>query len=189
MSMRRISISIAEKKLLHAAILFALINLLVVFLSLCLLRGTQQINLSDTKQIEIIVDDMYVIRVPREYWLIVVADSTEYLFMSRSTIKEYSVGELEQSISIGDKLLLTYFESDSGLLKKSKVVVGARTEIELFRSLEEYNQGRQGAPMVVVIITSIVMIVIWGVGFILLWLNNNTIKYLYRKIKKKKGTV
>ena len=164
-------------------IVLVLIQIVIIFTFVHMLIGSQQTNVSYTKQIDIIVDDIYYFRVPRENWLFVVSDSTRYLFMSRSTFEEYSVNELYESISKGNKLSLKYYEIYN-ILGKVNLVVDARSETETYRSIEEYNHGKQGLPVFVTIVFSIIELIFVIIVFIYVWLNYNTIKAFYRKTNK-----
>jgi len=180
--MKLTKFSLLEKKLLRMVIVLALVQIVIVFTFVHMLIGSQQINVNDTKKIDIIVDDIYYFRIPRENWLFVASDSTKYLFMSRSTSEEYSVNELYKSISKGNKLSLRYHETHN-ILGKINLVVDARSETETYRSIEEYNQGKQDVPAFVSIIFSIIELIFVGIVFVNVWLNYNTIKGVYRKTK------
>lgn len=179
--MKKNKFSLVEIKLLRTVIIFFLMQLLLIFAFTHVLAGSKQININDTKQISITVDDIYCFRVPRENWLFVVSDSTKYLFMGRSTFDEYSVNELYNSISKGDHLSLICYESDSIVLGKVNIIVDARTETEIYRAFEEYNRGKQGVPAFVVSVFSIIELVFVGIIFIYVWLNHNIIRGVYRK--------
>lgn len=181
--MKKTKLSLADKKLLRTVILFALTQILIIFTLIYMLIVSQQISVNDTKQIDIIVDDVYYVRVPSENWLYVVSDSTKYLFKSRSTFEEYSVSELYESISKDDKLSLRYHETHS-VLGKVNLVVEARSETESYRTIEEYNHGKQGVPVFVVIVFSIIEIVFAGIVFVYFWINNSIVKGVKTKIKK-----
>ncbi len=176
---------LVEKKLLRTVIALVLIQLLIIFTFIHMLICSQLIGVNDTKQIEITVDDIYCVRVPREDWLFVVSDSTKYLFKSRPTFEERSVNELYESISKGDKLSLKYYE-EYNIFWKANLVVDARTETKTYRTIEEYNRGKQGVSVCVFIIFSVIELVFIGILFLYIWLNYNTIKGVYRKAKKKK---
>ena len=105
--------SLAEKKLLRTVIVFALIQILIIFTFIRMMIDSQPISINDTKQIDVIVDDIYYARVPRENWLFIVSDSTKYVFKSRSTFEERSVSELYELVSAGDKLSLRYYEKNN----------------------------------------------------------------------------
>ncbi len=179
--------SLVEKKLLRTVIALVLIQLLFIFSSIHMFICSQPISVNDTKQIEITVDDIYFVRVPRENWLVVVSDSTKYLFKSRLTFEECSVDELYESISEGNKLSLKYYE-EYNILGKFNLVVDARTESEIYRTIEGYNQSKQGVTTLVVIIFSIIELVFIGIICLYVWLNHNTIKGVYQKVKKRKKT-
>ncbi|MBQ8880514.1 MAG: hypothetical protein IJY69_06725 [Clostridia bacterium] len=184
--MKKIKVSLVEKtKIFRMVTIFALVQLIIGIIFVNMLIGSQKINENDTKQIDITVDDMYKFRVPmaKTYWLVIVSDSSQYLFHSRSTLKEYSVSELNEAISIGSKLSLMYKEED-GIFGKTNLVVDARDETEIYRTIEEYNRGRQGVSFFVIVIFSIIEVIFVGIIAIYVWINYNVFKGFYKKIKK-----
>ncbi len=180
--MKKTKFSLLEKRILRLVTVLALIQIVIVFTFEHMLIGSRQINVNDTKQIDIIVDDIYYFRIPRENWLFVVSDSTKYLFVSRSTLEEYSVNELYKFISEGHKLSLRYRETHN-ILGKVNLVVDARSETETYRSIEEYNHGKQGIPALVTIIFSIIELIFVGIVLMYVWLNFTTVKGIYKKTK------
>lgn len=176
-------ISLAEKRLLRTVIILVLIQLLVIFAFVHLLISSRQVNISDTVRIDITVDDLYFVRVPKEDWLVIVADNIKYLFMSRSTTKDYSVHELYDSIAKGDRLSIIYYISDNTVLGKYNVIVDARTEAEDYRTLEAYNQGKQGVTVFIAILFVVIELIFAGVTFLYFWLNWSIINSAYKKFK------
>ena len=181
--MKKSKLSLIEKSKIRTILILILIQLLIIISFAFFMSGAQQIDINDTKRIDITVDDMYIFRVSKERQLFVVADSTCYLFTGRATFDDYSVHKLYNSISKGDRLSLIYYESDRILFKKVNVVVDARTETETYRTLEEYNRGKQGIPTLVVVLYSIIELVFVGIVFVYVWFNYKTIKSIYRKAK------
>ena len=153
------------------------------------------IDVKDTKQIDITVEDTYCVRSygrhSRESWFVVVADSEKYWFEYHGSFDKYSVDQLYKSISKGDGLRLTYYETSYIVYGKVNVVVDARAEAEIYRSFESYNRARQGIPTLGVIIFSIIELVFVGIVFVNIWLNKSIFKEISRKIKcakiKKQG--
>lgn len=185
--MKKIRFSFGEKRFIKAIFLFLIIQILIIFSFLLLVGGSQEININETKQIDITVDDTYIIRVPKEDWLFVIADSTYYLFTGRATKEDYSVHELYNSISKGDCLSLRYYELDTILLKNVNKVVDARSDTEIYRNIEEYNYGRHGVDIFVIILCSIIEIIFIGIVIIYCWINFNVIKSIYKKKTPIKG--
>lgn len=169
-------------------LIFAIIQMVMVLFFIRTLSNSQPIDIQDTKQIDITVEDSYYFKIPSEYRLIVFSDSTKYLFESRATFEEYSVSKLYETISVGDRLSLIYYEADSAL-GKINIVVDARTETETYRSFEEYNRGKEGVPTAVVIIFSIIELTFCGIVILYIWFNSNIIKGIRRKLKKIKMTI
>ncbi len=180
--MKKTSYSLVEKKLFRAVILLALIQLVIIFIFVHVLINSKQINVNDTKQIDITVDDVYYFRVPRENWLFVVSDSTKYLFKGRPTLEEHSVSELYESISEGDKLFLMYRETYE-IIGKVNLVVDARSETEAYRTIEEYNRGKQDVLFIVSIGFSIIEIVFFGIVLVYVWVSYSTFKGVCITIK------
>ncbi len=182
--MKKIKYSVVEKKLIRNVFISVLIQVLIIVSFVRLFNASQPIDINDTAQTEITVDDIYTIRVLRENLLFVVADSTYYLFTSRATFKDFSVHELYNSISEGDHLSLIYYESDSILFKKVNTVVDARTKTETYRSFEEYKKSKQGLDIAVIIVFSVIEVLFCVVAVLFFAFNKNTRKSICRKIKK-----
>ena len=181
--MKKTKLSLAEKKLLKTVIALILIQFAIVLI-LTPSMNPKPIEIEDTKQIDITVDDIYYFNFSkRGSWFVVVSDSTMYRFPSRTTFEEYSVGKLYRSIHKGDKLSLMYRESYT-VFGKVNWVVDARSGSEIYRTIEEYNVGAQYTKVFVAILFSIIEIVFIGIIFVYVWLNHNVIKGFYRKIKK-----
>jgi len=178
--MKKCKLSLAEKKCIRKILLLLLIQLLIIFSFVFLMSGSQQIDISDTKQIDITVEDLYITRKAKENQLTVVANSTQYLFTGRATAKDRSVDELYSTISKSDTLSLIYYESG-----KTNVVVDARTETEVYRSFEEYNRGKDGLPGFVVVLYSIIELLFIGILLVYGWIHLKTMKCIYKKFKSR----
>lgn len=164
-----------------------LVQLLIVFFFAYCIIDSQPIDISDTKQIDITVDDMYKIHRHRGTWVAVVADSTEYIFQTGVLSEEYSTSKLYQTISKGDNLSLIYYETDRILFRgKTNIVVDARTETEIYRSFEVFNRNRQNTPILIAIVFSIIELILIGVVFLNVWLDYKTIRSVYRNARKRR---
>lgn len=180
--MKKVKFSIVEKRKIRSILILGLVQILIIFAFIRMFNIGQPISTRDTKQIDIIVEDVYPISTRREQWLVIIADSEKYLFESHSTFDTYSLEELNKSISKGDKLSLRYYE-EYLVFRKTNLVVDARTETETYRTLEEYNSGKQGVPVFVIVVFSIIEIIFVGIIFVYVWLNYSIFKGVYRKIK------
>lgn len=180
----KIKFSIVEKKAIRTMLLLTLIQFLIIFYFVVFIMGSQPIDINNTKKIDITVDDMYITREFKGYVLYVIADSKYYLFPSRATFEDYSVHELYNSISKGDRLSLICYESSDMILGEINIVVDARTESVTYRSFDEYTRSVRGVPALTIILFIAIEIVFVGIIFVYVWLNYNTIKGVYRKTKK-----
>lgn len=183
MRMKKVMFSIVEKRLIRTMLILGFVQILIMFTFIRMFNIGQPISTHDTKQTDIIVEDIYLISTIREQWLVIVADSEKYLFESHSIFDTYSVEELNKSIFKGDNLSLRYYE-EYNIWGKTNSIVDARTETEIYRTLEEFNCAKQGVTVFVVIVFSIIEIVFVGVVFVYVWLNYRIFKGVYKKIKK-----
>lgn len=182
MRMKKVMFSIVEKRLIRSMLILGLVQILIVFTFIRTFSIGQPISVHDTKQTDIIVEDIYCISLRKEEWLVIIADLEKYLFESHSKFDEYSINELYESISEGTKLSLMYQETHN-IFGRVNLVVDARSETETYRTIEEYNHGRQGVPVFVVILFSIIEIIFVGIIFVYVWINYSIFKGFYRKIK------
>ena len=171
-----------KSKFTLMVITLGLIQLVIIFFFAHMLMASQQIDVADIKEIDITVDDIYYSRVSRENWLFVVSDSTKYLFKGRSTLEEYSVSELYESITEGTKLSLMYRETHT-IFGNVNLVVDARSETETYRSLKEFNLGKQGLPAFLTIMFSLIELVYVGIVLMYIWVNYTEFKWVFKKFK------
>ena len=185
--MKKIKYSVVEKKLIRNIFIAALIQVLIIVSFVRLFNASQPVDISDTKQVEIIVEEVYYrTRTRLEDWLIVSDNSTKYILANPGIFPEYTVSELYELISVGDRLFLRYYETFNIFGKTNYFVVDARTETETYRTLEEYNNSKQGVDIAVIVIFSVFELLFCAGTFIYFALDKNTIKSIYRKVKKVK---
>lgn len=183
MWMKKVKFSIVEIRLIRSMFVIGLIQLLIVFTFLRMFNISRPIDVHNTKQSKIIVEDTYCIKAPKEnWWLIVVADSRKYLFGNHSIFDAYSVKELDKVIFPGDTLSLKYYEQYN-ILGRVCIVVDAKTETEVYRTLDDYNRGKHGLDIFVSILFFVIELAYVGVVVIYVWLNYTTIKGVYKKSK------
>ena len=182
-------LSLYEKKQCRNVVVLALMQLVIILLFVTAFGECRQIDAKDTKQIEITVDDVYKSNGwNHSTWLIVISDTSEYLFAPRSTSKEYSPAQMYKLISKGSKLSLMYYE-EQGVFRSGNVVVDARGENETYRTIEEYNRGRQNGQIFLAVIFFVIEISFVCILSLYVWLNYNTLKDVCRKFKHKRKRV
>ena len=112
---------------------------------------SKAIDIEETKQVDIIVKDLSVYYAMTEERLIVYSDTESFLFTSGYMYEDYSVNKLYKSLSKGDRISLTYYEANH-FFKKTNVVVDAKTKTSIYRTFDEYNNGKDGLRTFVIII-------------------------------------
>ena len=167
---------------------FVLIQIIIVGSFLRLYSAGRPVDINDTKQADIIVEDSYLTSTRKEQWLVIIADSEKYLFESHSLFDSYPLGQLNESISKGDKISLRYYEGYA-FFGRYNFIVEAQNETEIFRTIEEYNRSKQGVPIFAVILFIIIEIVCAFIVFVYFWINRNIVKGLFGKIKKRRKYV
>ena len=179
MGKKKLRFSVVEKKTLRMLIVFVVIQLVIIFISVSFFRDSQPTSIEDVKRVDIVVDDAYCLPVMRENRLYVVSDSITYVFTSRPGAKEYSVSQIYKSIHEGDRLSLMYKETSS-ILGKVNFVVDARSETEIYRTLDGYNNGKKDLPLFVIIFSSVIEIAFIGIVLVSVWLDRSTFKSICR---------
>lgn len=160
------------KKLIDSCCKFVVIQIIMVAVFLSVLKESKPIELQQTKQTDITVEEVYYYRNISEYRLTVCANSEKYVFTSRGNIQDYSVSKLSDIISVGDKLSIIYYEKD-GVFADNNVIVDARTKTKTYRSFEKYNEGKQGLPLFISLAFAFCEIVVCGafIFYIVIWKN------------------
>ena len=188
--MKKIKYSVVEKKLIRNVFISVLIQVLIIAMFFMAFNTNHPIDITDTKQAEITVDDTYCRFTGRRLtttWLVISENSTEFIFSGDEPFSgyEYSVSELHESISVGDRLSLRYYETFN-ILGKINLVVDAQTENETYRTLEEYNNAKQGDDIFVIILFFVIEVIFCAVAVLFFAFSKNTRKSICRKIKKVK---
>lgn len=178
--MYMIKLSLTEKRLLKLLVISIFIQLLLICAFVNILAGSSQVSANDCKRIDIIVEDTYCVRVSKENWLFISSDSTKYLFRSRSTVNECSVDQLYKTVETGDKLCLMYYETHS-FFGEVNLIVDARDETEIYRTIDEYNRAKEGLRAFEIIVFSVIELLYVGFISIYVWINLKNVKGLYRK--------
>ncbi|MBQ2759816.1 MAG: hypothetical protein IJE93_08625 [Clostridia bacterium] len=181
--MKKFKLSVVEKRFIRCIFVFVLIQMFIVLLFLQLFRNGQAVKIEETKQADIIVEDIYIQIAPGENLLFIIADSGRYNFAIHSMFEKYSFRELEEIISEGDKLTVRYYEGYT-IFGKTKSIVDMRSETEIYRSFEDYTRAFRGVPTFIVILFSVIELIFAGIVILYFWLEQNISKGLYRKIKK-----
>lgn len=183
--MKKNKISLVDKRLLRTLLLLALIQIIIIILFVESMSDLQKIDIQDTVEVDITVDDIYIHGTQKTERLYVVADDTKYVFKSRSSFNEYSTMELSRSVSIGDQLSLRYFKSDKIFFPESNIVVGAESENEIYRTIEEYNNSKNGLAFWVILIFSVIELIFVPLVTLFVWLNFKKIKNIYKTLSRK----
>ena len=149
---------------------FILIQLVIVAIFVVVLDESKPIDLQQTRQINITIDDVHYYKTISEFRLVVCYNSKKYTFTSRATVGDYSVRKLYDTISVGDKLSVLYYEKD-GIFAKNNIIVDARTETETYRSFENYVKGKRGLSSFVIVVFVISEVIVCGafLFYIIIW--------------------
>lgn len=182
--MKKIKLSLVEKKLIRTLIILLVIQNLIVFLFIALYRSSKIIDFQTLKQTDITVEDTLYLPYRKNPQLYIYSNSQNYVFYSLGGYQEYNVHSLQESISKGDKLSVIYYETDSIIWGENNVIVDARTEDKIYRSLDKYYEAHKNSDIIVIIIFLVIELIFCGVVLFSIWCEYNTIKSLIRKIKK-----
>ena len=136
-------LSVVEKHLVRRMIRLFIIQVLIILVFVQSFDWFRSVDIRETKQADITVEEILPISLRRgRRGVVIVADSTEYFFSRTNTSSEYSNRELLETLSVGDHLSLHYREGYV-LFGTGNLIVDARGETEIYRSLEEYNKSKK----------------------------------------------
>jgi len=188
-AMKRNRLLVFKINTIKTILKFVLLQLIILLVFIQAGKNSIPIDIKDTKQKDIIVSDTYCLPLGKfhnDYLLVVDNEETEYMFADVNSAS-YSERELEKLISKGDRLLLTYYEGKILLFIKVNIIVDARTQTQVYLTLDEYNEGRAGAPAIIVLFSIIEFLFIC---FTILYFNVNFGMYTddIKRIHKIKNT-
>lgn len=82
--------------------------------------------------------------------IIIISANQKYYFPNLGFQTNYPNRKLIQEIEVGDELSITYY-SRKGLLGPSNCIVGAYSQTEALRTIDEYNSSREGLCIWVIV--------------------------------------
>ncbi|MBP3923085.1 MAG: hypothetical protein J6D27_08970 [Ruminiclostridium sp.] len=167
-----------KKQFVRGLIIFIVVQVLITVFFFFLLIECSPVDLKDMKQLDIVVESIDYKRVISEYRMDIYSDSVRYSFNSRSTISECSVSELYDKIKVGDRLSVIFYEKNS-IFDKQNLIIDARVETEIYRSVEEYNNGKSTLKTVIIFVLCIVEILFLSILALFIYINRNVIKCLH----------
>lgn len=141
------------KNLKKRTIIFAaLVQVLLISFLINGITDSKPIKVQDTQQVLITVEKTKNTGVSKgPQWFIVYSDSQKYYFDNFGIFGKYSNSELNEHISVGENLTLTYYEKYH-LFANRNWVVEAENETEAFRTLDEYNELNSGTGILAAVI-------------------------------------
>ena len=162
---------------------FIVVQILIVIFCILSLDASKPLSYETIEQVEICVDDINYVRVLSEYQLNIFSDETKYTFAASGQLQPYSNSELYETIEIGDRIFIAYYKN-RGVLGTYNWVVDARTESEIFRSIEIEEKSKKGAFIGIIIIFAVIEIFYIIVLCVYIMLNYNLIKIMCKKRTK-----
>lgn len=143
-----------EKRIIPTIIVFILIQALIIYGFLLCWEDRHPLDIKDTEQITITVEKVYVKETffghrSTSKSLIVASKTDEFAFHSGVSAEGYPNWKLEDLISKGDTLTLTFIRNErwgGGI----HTVVAAKTETETYRTFEGYNRGSKLTPYLII---------------------------------------
>lgn len=182
---KQVKFSVQEKHVIRSLIAYLLAQLVIISFFVYAFIDSLPVDSDEIKQVDIVVEDTFYFRFLNSYWLIVYSDSSDFLFSSGFTrSKEYSVSEINKSISNGDNLSLMYYK-DMTVIGEMNIVVDAKSGSSVYRSIEAHNDREKTAPLFPVIMFPIVELIFGLYMFIMIRLQTKTIKKILAKTKKR----
>ena len=181
--MKKFRLSTGEKRFIRTIVFFALIQFVIIGTFISIYQTSQENILEKTQTAEIFIEDIYRTQVGISECLVVVSDSTEYLFSSHVDRGECKISKLKKVLSIGDCLSIICVDGHTLMRGDFKWILDARNETEVYRRIN--TDYKNELPFIFVVLFAIFELGLCGIVWFYISLNTNTIKGIYRKIKRR----
>ena len=130
---------------------FLLIECIVLVLFCVVLDKSKPVDISQIKEASVIVEDTTYINSGQIRRFHIICDSETYIFSAPwLAFGEYPLHELSKEIHIGDQLVVRYHERQ-GLSGVKKWIIDARSENNVYRSIDDYIESTKGVTTSVLI--------------------------------------
>lgn len=131
-----------KRKIILEITLAVLVQLIILMASSSMISRTFPIPPDRIKTASIVVEDKDY-SAYKEPHLILSSGGKQYVFWNYRGPNEYSSPQLRDMISVGDCLIVQYTEDRTIILGKYYKVLGARTESQVYRTVEGNNKIRE----------------------------------------------
>lgn len=183
---KKVKFSIYETNIIKSTLSLFLVQVLIFLFFAFAFIDSLPIDSSEIKQTDIVVDDVSFFKILKSHWMIVYTDSSSFLFTNSFTdSEEYSVYGIENKLSKGDRLSLMYYE-DITVLGKMNMVVDAKSEGVVYRSLEAFRIREKSAPFFSIIFLPVVEILFGFFAIFTISHDKKEIKKIWKKIRQNK---
>ena len=150
---------------------FAIIQTIIGLLFLLSIRGCFPIEKNQTKETTIVVEDTAYWRGWNQYEFSIFSKSIEYSYPCLGALGPWaSVHEMAENIKIGDKITIVY-EEQAGLTQTRFLIVEARTQTDVFLTMEDFNEQRVMGYRGLVVILIILELICLFFFVLSLWLD------------------
>lgn len=170
---------------IHSDLFRGLIALefLIVFLFALIWDDLEPLSSRHLEKTTICVDQINFVSAGKSSDLVVIDDGISYYFTNGSGSSEYTVYELRDLLQIDDELHITYYVGKwkMGLVERN-VIVEAHTDTQVLRTIEGYNERKNGLRPFTLVMFILVELLYSGGVFGFFWRN----RYIFRRGKKKK---
>lgn len=163
--------------------------LIIQILYICLVANifcnSIPVSQSEIRQASLTVEETHLLRIGSEYKFVIEADSDMYFFDGRPVTYEYSNTQLNETISTGDYLEISYVKKNFFNYNYNLVIAAQSNDI-IFRTTQGYYEGKQGIGIGICVIALVFEIV--QITFFLMLnsdlLNAKELKRIIRKLTK-----
>lgn len=151
-----------------------ILQLIILAFFLVFWNGTQSVDLSHTKQLNITVRKIDYRRDVHESSLYINDGSNEYKFSKGALSSEYrGVFDLSKELNVGDTLTITYIE-ESNVFRKYNLIIDAYSNDNIYLSYQKFNVDKQYARIGVSIFFGVVELIFISISTFVIILNEKT---------------
>ena len=152
----------------------AILQIIIFAFFLTFWNGTQSVNLSHTKQLNITARKIDYRRDFSEHNLYINDGSKEYKFSKGAVSSEYrGVFDVSKELNVGDTLTITYIE-DSNVFGKYNLIIDAYSIDNRYLSYQRFNVDKQHARIGVSILFGVVELIFISISTFIIIFNKKT---------------
>ena len=176
---------IKNKKILRTVTILIFIQFFIICSFIRLTNESKIIDIDKTTQTDIYVEKTFYSSYFKGSIFVITANSTQYYFADRSVLSEYSNAQLNDVISVGDKISIIYYPRASPW--GNNLILEAKNGQEVYRTINAFNSSKKGLNTIINFLFIFIEIVFLFIVFCYIYFYKKHFKQFFCKKKSRRG--